>query len=132
MSWFAVAVLCVLILTIIFYLMIIFWSFGAKLPKWITMLTWVFFIVCAVIATLLIISIETVDLPTIILIAINFLLWVYMLCVDKAPKRLKITTWIISIIIIMISIIACFEVPSMFWSVTLDIGLYWPMDLWGD
>lgn len=125
MSWFAITVLCILFLVILFYLATALYSFWVKLPKRLKITTWVFFIAYSVFAILWFIIMKTVSLisPTTILVILNLILWIYMLLNVKTPKRLKIVIWVIACILAFINIIWCFSVPSMYGSTTLDMWL---------
>lgn len=103
--------------------MIVLWSFGVKLPKWIKILTWVFFIFYVVFATIWMVFMKALDLSSLIIIILNLLLWIYILLICKTPKWLKITVWVITTIMVIIGIFACFLVPTMYESVTMNLWL---------
>ena len=127
MSWFAIAVLCILIFVILFYLAIVLYSFWAKLPKWLRITTWIFFIVYSVLAVLWFTMMKNVSLASAstVLVIINLVLWIYMLLAVKAPKRLKILIWVVACILVVIHILSCFAVPAMYWSISLDMWINW-------
>jgi len=127
MTWFAITVLCILFLVILFYLAIALYSFWVKLPKWLKITTWVFFIVYSVLAIWWFVMMKNVSLasPSTILVIINLILWIYMLLNTKMPKWLKIVIWVIACILMIINIIWCFAVPSMYGTTTLDMWLSW-------
>jgi len=127
MTWFAITILCILLLVILLYLAIALYSFWVKLPKWLKITTWVFFIVYSVFAILWFLMMNTLSLWSIstILIILNLILWIYMLLNVKMPKRLRIIVWIITCILLVINILWCFAVPSMYGTATLDMWINW-------
>mgnify|MGYP007056165674 CR=1 FL=1 len=123
MSWFAIAVLCILILVTLFYLATALYSFWVKLPKWLRITTWVFFIVYSLLAILWFAMMKNVSMlsASMALVIVNLILWIYMLVATKAPKRLKILVWVVACILVVIHIISCFAVPTMYGSVTMNM-----------
>ena len=126
MTWFAIAVLCILILVILLYLSIALYSFWVKLPKWLRVTTWIFFIVYSVLSILwfLVMKASLVS-PSMILILINIALWIYMLVNSEMPKWLRIVVWVIACILLLINAISCFMVPAMYGTTTLDMQMNW-------
>ena len=125
MSWFAIAVLCILVFVVLFYLATALYSFWVRLPKWLRITTWVFFIVYSVLAILWFAMMKNVSVASasMVLVIVNLVLWIYMLLATKAPKRLKILVWVIACILAVIHIISCFAVPAMYGSVTMNMWL---------
>ena len=125
MTWFAIAVLCILILVILLYLVVALYSFWVRIPKWLKITTWVFFILYSAFAILWFAMMKNVSFASVsmILVIINIILWIYMLLNVKMPKRLRILVWVIACVLMFINILWCFAVPSMYGSVSLDMWL---------
>ena len=127
MTWFAIAVLCILVLVALLYLVVALYSFWVKTPKWLKITTWVFFILYSAFAILWFAMMKNGSFASasMVLVIMNIILWIYMLLNVRMPKRLKILVWVIACILMLINILWCFAVPAMYGSVSLDMWLSW-------
>ena len=127
MTWFAIAVLCILVLVALLYLVVALYSFSVKTPKWLKITTWVFFILYSAFAILWFAMMKNGSFASasMVLVIMNIILWIYMLLNVRMPKRLKILVWVIACILMLINILWCFAVPAMYGSVSLDMWLSW-------